>query len=131
MPRPRTPTALMELRGSFDRHPERKRPNEPDPGPLDPTPPAHLPDEIKETWTEVIGIIPPGVAKSSDSVALEALSFILWNCRDREWRDTPMMLRLEQLLGRFGLTPASRKSAIRAPRVADARDERDNPFANL
>jgi hypothetical protein len=55
MPRPRTPTSVLELRGAFKNHPSRLRDRKREPivsTPL-PEPPEHLPQPVKSTWQEM------------------------------------------------------------------------------
>ena len=49
MPRQRTPTRKLNLLGSFDKHPERARPDDLFTGPFPADPPERLSDEIKAT----------------------------------------------------------------------------------
>ena len=68
MTRPRTPTQILQTRGSFLRHPERKRAREGEPKPDAPLgdPPAELDREHKSVWRKVAAKIPPGVASNCD-----------------------------------------------------------------
>ena len=55
MARPRLPTAVLELRGSFLRNPNRKKARENEPictEPL-PDPPRRLPKDVKAAWREM------------------------------------------------------------------------------
>jgi hypothetical protein len=55
MARPRTPTAVLELRGAFKNHPSRLRERENEPictEPL-PDPPRRLPKDVKAAWREM------------------------------------------------------------------------------
>ncbi len=115
MPKPRTPTKLLELRGSFAKNPQRARPNEPEAaGEFPKDPPKHLSREVKKCWRELVRLVPAGVLQSSDQAAMEQFANVLYLCREREWRDPALMIRLEACLGRFGLTPADR-SRVSAP----------------
>jgi phage terminase small subunit len=55
MARPRTPTALLELRGAFKNHPSRlkERKNEPIVTARLPPPPSYLTSAVSETWREM------------------------------------------------------------------------------
>lgn len=55
MARPRTPTALLEIRGAFKRNPSRLKARQGEPiitSPL-PSPPAHLSEEARTAWEEM------------------------------------------------------------------------------
>jgi|SRR5579862_5590716 len=71
MPRPRKPTALLELSGAFKHDPQRRRDGEPRPtGPLG-DPPERLPTEAVPYWHEIEATCAPGVLTISDRFAVE------------------------------------------------------------
>ena len=75
MPKPRVPTAILEARGSFEKHPERKRARAGEPevtGELGNAPPS-LDGEEASIWTELTLLLTPGVAGRSDRSAFEEL----------------------------------------------------------
>jgi hypothetical protein len=108
MARPRTPTNVLELRGAFNKNPQRKRPNEPKAtgeigsfalGSCDPA----------EIWNELVGSCPQNVLTNADRMALEiAVEYL------RQFRTDPMRCSSERvktligLLARFGMTPSDR-----------------------
>ena len=58
------PTEILDTRGSFLKHPERRRPNEPyETRPLG-SPPKYLSDEAKKLWKEIAHNLPPGVGSA-------------------------------------------------------------------
>src|SRR5437667_12195581 len=60
------PTEILDTRGAFLKHPERRRPNEPqETRPLG-NAPKYLTAEEKKLWREFGKMVPYGVAKSSD-----------------------------------------------------------------
>jgi len=112
MPQPRVPTAIIKARGGFLRHPERARAraNEPQPtGELGP-PPRHLANNEREAWVYISRIIPPGVAKNSDRIAMEEIACLLAKCRTKGKRAVKAAERqlLKSYLAEFGMTPAAR-----------------------
>ena len=125
MARQRTPTAKLKLLGSFKKHPERARDDEPEPsGPLPTEPPNHLPDDVKEVWTEIVSVTPLGVLGAGDRFIMEICSNLLSEYR----RDPPAMnsARLTQLrisLGALGLTPADRNRLSVPQRKVNIFDE--------
>lgn len=58
MARPRTPSNILELRGAFDKHPERRREDAPGAGPFDPEPPAGLTDDEIAAWRVIVAALP-------------------------------------------------------------------------
>lgn len=108
MARPRTPSNVLELRGSFQKNPQRKRLNEPKPvgvvgdfsiGSADPA----------KIWDELVESCPRNVLTASDRMALEiAVEYM------RQFRENPTSCpsdRVKTLIGllaRFGMTPSDR-----------------------
>ncbi len=123
MGRPRTPTAVKELKGSFKAHPERRPDDEPIPergiGPA----PDHFAPALSDIWDEIVSISYTGVLGEADRIALEIMSNLLYRFRwggDGEG-DTVTGLngaelaRLTGLLSQFGMTPSDR-SKISVPK---------------
>jgi hypothetical protein len=102
------PTAMLDTKGSFIRHPEYKRPKEPKPkSKLTKKAPACLSDDQKLLWKELMTMLPPGVAFSSDKWALEDLVKLKDQSRKNTISETGAT-RMLAYLGRFGLTPVDR-----------------------
>ncbi len=117
MARPRKPTAVLQLKGAFNKDPQRQRDAEPVPTDDIGDPPSHF-DVLKvKAWHEVVSIAPPGVLFNSDRLALE-----MFVCLLVEFRGNPngfhqaKLGRLESLCGKFGMTPSDRSKIIVAPR---------------
>ena len=107
MGRLRTPTSILEARGSFIANPSRKRTAEPDCGKPLGGPPKHLTEAAKEMWKEIKRDLLPGVARKSDRHSFESL--VLSKLSER----TGLISAAERgqlisLYAHFGLTPASR-----------------------
>jgi phage terminase small subunit len=114
MARPRMPTNLLELKGSFKRHPETKRPKEPE-GILDfsSEPPCHLTERQKSTWNEVVSMIPSGVLTGSDLIHVEVVACLLSEYREKNGGiETGRITRLTTEMGKLGLNPSGRASLI-------------------
>ncbi len=75
MARTRTPTAKLQAKGSFLRHPERKRARAQEPRPAGALggPPERLSNIQKALWLELAAMIPTGVAHDCDRWAVELL----------------------------------------------------------
>ena len=108
MARPRTPTNILDARGSFDKHPERRR-EEPEPAGELGEPPNSLRAAEKRVWYELQENAPKGVLTAGDRFAVELICVLM-----REFRAKPSEFtaakytRLHGLLGSVGLTPADR-----------------------
>ena len=110
MARPRTSTKILELKGSFKPHPERKRPAEPEGRAGFPArAPTGLTKFQKRAWNEIVKAVPDGVLTGSDlpavkmvvSLYAEFLEFgIKMPCQH--------MTRLCTDMGKLGLNPADR-----------------------
>ena len=126
MPTNRTPTRILEARGSFDRHPERRRGREPRPkGPIG-SAPEHLSESQRDTWDYLVEVTPEGVLMASDAPApaLEVLAVLFDAFRKEQTKFTSRNYgTLLSLFGRFGYTPANR-----AALEVEPPPERD-PFA--
>jgi hypothetical protein len=128
MPQPRIPTAQLDTRGSFLRHPERKRAraNEPQPTGELGDPPKSLDRDEKAAWRYIASVLPPGVAKNSDRLAMEELARLLVICRLRSAKPGERLL-LKNYLTSFGMTPADRSRVT----VVDPIKKPDNPWDQL
>src|SRR5690349_15010559 len=73
MPRPRKPTALLELQGSFKKNPDRGRARKDEPEPVADLgePPARLTPLELEMWRELESMAPPRVLTNADRWLVE------------------------------------------------------------
>ena len=112
MGRPRTATNILEARGAFKNHSERKRPNEPIPASAFPKrPPRHLTENERKCWREIVKLVPAGVLTSADTIAVEILSTLLVEFRaERAAMSTQKLLRMTALMSKLGLDPSGRAS---------------------
>ena len=102
------PTEILDTgRGAFLKHPERRRPNEPqETRPLG-NAPRCLAAEQKKLWVEIAHNLPPGVGKVSDRHAFEMLVRLMAKERADSINNNERG-QLIKLLGSFGMTPADR-----------------------
>ena len=128
MPQPRIPTAKLEARGAYLKHPERKRARKDEPKPTGELgePPKHLDRQEKEAWRYVASLLPHGVAANRDRVAMEELACLLVSCRRKRATAAERNL-LRGYLRDFGMTPAD------SSRVAASQPEqkRNDPWSRL
>jgi hypothetical protein len=128
MARPRTPTAVLETKGSFLHHPERKRAraNEPRPtGELGDAP-EDLSKEEKTAWRYLASLLAPGVAKNMDRAAMEEAAILRVICKSSQATAAERQL-YRNYLSAFGMTPADRSRVHVEP--TDAR--KDDPWSRL
>lgn len=117
---------MLDARGAFRKHPERKRDDAETTGPLSAAP-THLSAAAHKAWTEIVESAPLNVITESDRISLEIAANLLAQFRDNTV-DFPAakLMRLEALLGKFGMTPSDRA------KVGGKKDApKGNPFADL
>ncbi len=109
MAKPRTPTNILEAKGAFDRHPDRRRERENEPQVTEPIgdPPEFRTPEELQAWIDIVTWCPKGVLFQPDRIAVERMARIL--ALDRQGRASDAQGRaLDALLGKFAMTPADR-----------------------
>ena len=113
MSRPRTPTAILNLRGSFKRHPERARERAGEPKPLNmlgPAP-ARLKPKEKAAWNEMAT---EGFwLTSADSFMVEIAAALMVQHREGVI-DNPARSLLISTLSKLGFGPTDR-SKLKVP----------------
>jgi len=126
MARPRTPTNVLDARGAFKKDPQRKRQDAETAGELT-DPPLHLTGAELDAWHEIVRCAPRDVITDSDRLSLEMMASLLTEFRLLKSEFTAAKLvRLEALLGKFGMTPADRAKVGGKPEKP-----KGNPFADL
>ena len=134
MTRPRTPTDIMEAKGAFKVHPERKRKDEPAAvGPMDDAPPRHLLDRplTLKVWFEIVGTAPK-ILTGSDAVHIEVLAELLAEFREDPWKfPVAKLARMEAMLGKLGMNPAARAAMAVETGSRLGRGNEDEPKSKL
>jgi hypothetical protein len=128
MARPRKPTNVLELKGSFKKDPARgrERENEPEPDAQIGDPPGYFDEAQAEAYRELVKKAHAGVLSDADSVAVEAAAVLLARLRKAPDDFTAGEFgRLEAILGKLGMTPADRSkvSVPKKPKHGDPLDE--------
>ncbi len=126
MSRPRKPTKLHLISGSYrkDRHGDRDS----EPEITEPLggPPESWPITAKLLWAELADLIPPGVATKADRLTFELLCRLVGVMRTGTEGLTPALAaQIRTCCAVFGLTPADR-SRVSVPRLP-----KENPFAKF
>lgn len=127
--RPRTPTAILQLRGSLERPGLRAiRVGEPEPVRALPPPPVDMPVEVKECWREIVSICHDNIMCDADALIMEQLSYLLYKCRKASFDVHPSTLaRFESCLAKLGMTPADRSRVARL----DIQKQRESPYSKF
>ena len=130
MGRNRTPTAILESRGSFINHKNRKeaRAGEPIVTKKLGSPPKTFTDEQRELWREFAKMVPAGVATYADRWAVEIVVCAMAKFRAGTIYGAEIG-QLTSLLSSFGLTPADRSRVVAtlAPKPEDDWSDLDEP----
>jgi hypothetical protein len=126
----RTPTAILEARGSFINHKNRKeaRAGEPVVTKRLGSPPKTFTDEQKKIWHEFAKVVPEGVATYADRWAVEIVVCAMAKFRAGTITGAERA-QLTSFLSRFGLTPADRSRVVAtlAPKEESEWAELDEP----
>jgi phage terminase small subunit len=110
MARPKTPSNILQLKGAFDKNPQRENKSEPaGNGDFVAEAPAHLSQAEAACWDEVVGLVPAGVLTGSDLLQVELVAKLLVRFRE-EGAEMPAQLltRFSAEMGKIGLSPSSR-----------------------
>ncbi len=126
----RTPTVILERRGAFISHKNRKeaRAGEPVVTKRLGTPPKTFTDEQKKLWREFARVVPAGVETYADRWAVEIVVCAMAKFRANSISGAETG-QLTSLLSRFGLTPADRSRVVAtlAPKPDDEWSDLDEP----
>ncbi len=128
MARPRKPTNMLALTGAFKINPKRAVARKDEPAPVGEIgeAPDHLLEAERKAWAEIVGLCHKGTLCAADKLVIEHGARVLAALRAMtEYTDVRLMVRLEAVLGRLGLTPAdrSRVSATKPKAQDDGYDE--------
>ena len=115
--RPRTPTNVLALKGSYKKNPDRLKEREGEVQNVNPVgdPPEELTDAEKVCWRTFVKESIPGVLGEADRVAIAQASILLAKCKAKEAPITEQNL-LFKFLSQFGMLPADR-SKISVPQA--------------
>lgn len=112
MARPRIPTNVHELKGSFKHNPDRGRAREAEPEPkagIGPAPDYLSPQE-KDAWDYLVGIAPNAVLGDCDRGHMELTAKLFAYSRSVTMAemDAAKLNKLLACLGQLGMNPADR-----------------------
>lgn len=109
MGRPRKPTHLHEVTGSYVKNPGRRNNGEPVPREGIGTAPERLSTDFSEAWDELVANACPGVLGNSDRLWIEITARLL--CEYREAPESMTGVRIGLLLSglsKLGMSPSDR-----------------------
>lgn len=126
MPKPRTPSAVLEARGAFAQNPDRKR-EDFESGEFDTVAPEYFTAAQTVVWAELVRLLPPSVLQATDRMAVELVARLVARFRSINDADVTMaqVAQIRTALATLGMTPADR-SRVSAKKVVAA-----NPFLAL
>lgn len=129
MPRPRTPTPLLEATGALKHDPKRYADRANEPRPTEPLgkAPNHLSPAQKKVWKELAAIAPAGVLTNADRWIVETTVILMTKIRSGSFTSTDTG-QLRQCLASLGLTPADRSRVSVEP---TKNTEPDDPWSNI
>ncbi|HEX3739443.1 MAG TPA: hypothetical protein VHV29_06925 [Terriglobales bacterium] len=117
MGRNKTPTAVLEAKGSFIRHPERERPDEPTTDRLLGPPPDWMTPEQKRVWEQLASEALPGVLFESDRMLFSLMVRLATKLLGNKDMMASEMSMLITLGSKFAMNPADRsRVTIDAPK---------------
>jgi len=120
MGRPRQPAKVLELKGSFVKHPERAREDAEGSAPFEIEPPPHLPQETVRAWRDIVTRLPKVAIYNTDELAVEIAA--KWLTVFRLTGDKESSTELRHWLGKLGFSPQDRT------RLAPAERAKTNKF---
>ncbi len=121
MSRPRTPSNVLDLRGAFDKNPQRRREDPKVEAGLGDAP-GYFTDAEREVWEEIKQSAPEGVLSRADRIAVEMLTDLIVRFRDRQPLKAAERNHMLNLLSRLGMTAADRS---RVAKPDDGGDQLD------
>jgi hypothetical protein len=132
MARPRTPSNILELRGSFKKNPQRRRQDAPGAGPVDFKPPAHLPTDVAPAWRWLCERLPKILISRSDEIGIEAAARLLTEVWSQRRPEPRLYAELRAWLRELGMTVQARtKMPAGEPSVPKSSGARANRFEAL
>jgi len=113
MGRPKTPSKVLAMRGSYKAHPERRPKGEPQGDEWDNKQPPGLTVAEKKIWKELVAMSPPGVLQVGDRWSVELLVRLMTRYRKAKGLlHQAEMNQLIRCLTEFGMSPASRAKVV-------------------
>jgi len=120
MPKPKTPTKILDWKGSYKKDPQRKRKGEPMPTGKIGKPPVWLSKDAAKAWRYLVRKCHPGVLTSMDGPGMVAMAVAFAPLMDKDKTLGVVEIKgISIMLGKFGFTPSDRAGI-----VSDAPDDK-------
>ncbi len=127
--RPRTSAAILKLRGSFAKHPERAREDAPGASPWDDTPPETLTGPEQASWREIVRLLPKVAITATERLGVEQMSRLLSQMRVTHTSD-PNFTKLDARFCAWAVQMGMTVQA-RAKLGTSGKQDKPNKFAGL
>ena len=127
MTKRKTPTRILEMRGSFKKDPQRRREGEPKVTDSLSAPPDDFTPAETKAWHMIASKAPMGVLTDADwpSVVMAAILWAEFRAEPAAF-NTARVTRLHRMLGDFGLNPSDRAGmSIPKPKTENPFDQFD------
>lgn len=124
MPRPRTPTSVLEATGALAHDSKRYASRVTEPKITDAlgVPPKHLTTSQKKVWKELAATAPAGVLTSADRWIVETAVILMTKIRSSDFSAADIG-HLRSCLASLGMTPADRSRVSVAKQETPQHDE--------
>lgn len=120
MSRPRTATAILDARGAFKKHPERKRTDPKVSDPFPETAPETLTPLQVKWWHRVREMIPKGVLTGADQLTVRVCACLAAEYeRSPDDMPTARIAQMRGFMGELGLSPSARAKLATKPEDDD------------
>jgi len=107
---------ILDARGAFKNHPERKRVDAKSSKPFPRCAPSHLDPLQVKCWHEIRKAVPDGILCLSDSLTVELCAILLAEMRrDSAKMQSARIGRLQSAYSELGLSPAARAKLAVTP----------------
>lgn len=120
MPMPRTPSKVLEARGTFAHNPDRKREDFAS-GAFDKSPPSYFKELQIDAWNDIVEVLPDSVLQATDGIIVELAARLVSRFRAIDDADITMaqVAQIRTALATLGMTPADR-SRVSAKKTTPA-----------
>ena len=127
--RPRTSAAILKLRGSFIKDPQREREDAPGAAPWDPTPPEDLTGKEMAAWRELVELLPRVALSATERIGVKQMARLWSQLRDTHVAD-PVFVKLDARLCTWAIQMGMTLQA-RAKLGTSGKQSKPNRFAGI
>lgn len=128
--RPRTSATVLELRGSFQHDPQRRRVDAPGAGPFDPEPPLTLTGEEQAAWREIVPELPLIAITATERKGVTQMARI-WAALQRTHPASPDFKKLDDSFRQWAVQMGMTLQARTKLGTSGSNKDTGNRFAKL